>query len=337
MDSGYSHGKGVPRAVDVQGFNYQREDLDAFHRAFPDLPTVGTETAGTYCTRGIYSNDASEGYVSAYDVNCPDYGATAEKWWKYFAEREYLAGGFVWTGFDYRGEPSPYSWPCVSSHFGAMDSCGFPKDNYFYYQAWWGSKPVLHLLPHWNWSGKEGEEISVWCHTNLDGVELLLNGNSVGTRQVVKNSHLEWKVKYAPGVIEARGFKDGKVALTTRRETTGAPSAVVLVADRERIAAGGQDLSVVTAKIVDQKGRVVPRAMNELHFEISGPGRLIGLGNGNPSCHEPDKPESFTAGTRSAFNGLCMALVQGPKNTGNVQILASSKGLSTGSVVIKVE
>jgi beta-galactosidase len=336
MDSGYSNGKGIPRAVDVQGFNYQREDLDAFHRAFPALPTVGTETAGTYCTRGIYTNDARDGYVSAYDVNCPDYGATAEKWWKYFAEREYLAGGFVWTGFDYRGEPSPYSWPCISSHFGAMDSCGFAKDNYFYYQAWWGSQPVLHLFPHWNWGGKEGEEILVWCHTNLDSVELFLNGTSLGAKHVVKNSHLEWKVKYAAGVIEARGYKNAKLALTTQRETTGAPSAVVLVADRERIAAGGQDLSVLTAKIVDQDGRVVPIAMNDLHFEISGPGRLIGLGNGNPSCHQPDKPESFTAGTRSAFNGLCMALAQSLKNPGNIQVSVSSKGLSTGSVAIKV-
>jgi beta-galactosidase len=217
-----------------------------------------------------------------------------------------------------------------------MDMCGFPKDNYFYYQAWWGTKPVLHLFPHWNWEGKEGEEISVWCHTNLDRVELLLNGKSLGAKHVVKNSHLEWKVNYAPGVIEARGFKDAKLALTTRRETAGTPSAVVLAADRGRIAAGGQDLSVLAAKIVDQAGRVVPMAMNDLHFEISGPGRLIGFGNGNPSCHQPDKPESFTAGTRSAFNGLCMALVQALNDAGNVQVLASSKGLSTGSVAIKV-
>jgi beta-galactosidase len=335
MDSGYSSGKGVPRAVDVQGFNYQREDLDAFHRAFPLLPTVGTETAGTYCTRGIYANDSSKGYVSAYDVNCPDYGATAEKWWRFFADREFLGGGFVWTGFDYRGEPSPYSWPCVSSHFGAMDSCGFPKDNYFYYQAWWASNPVLHLFPHWNWDAKEGQEISVWCHTNLDSVELFLNGKSLGAKRVVKNSHLEWKVKYAPGVIEARGFKDGKLAHTKKRETTGSPSSIVLLADHERIAADGQDLSVLTAKIVDHAGRVVPTAMNELHFEISGPGRLIGLGNGDPSCHEPDKPESFTAGTRSGFNGFCMALVQSLKSAGEIKVSASSKGLSTGKFVIQ--
>jgi beta-galactosidase len=336
MDSGYSKGKGVPRAVDVQGFNYQREDLDSFHRAFPGLPTVGTETAGTYCTRGIYVNDSSKGYVSAYDVNCPDYGATAEKWWSFFAEREFLAGGFVWTGFDYRGEPSPYSWPCISSHFGAMDSCGFPKDNYFYYQAWWGSKPVLHLFPHWNWSGKEGQEIAVWCHTNLDSVELFLNGKSLGAKRVIQNTHLEWKIKYSPGVIEAHGFKDAKLVLTTRRETTGTPSAVVLAADRGQITADGQDLSVLTTKIVDHAGRVVPMAMNDLHFEISGPGRLIGLGNGDPSCHHPDKPESFNAGTRSAFNGLCMGLVQSLKRAGEIRVSASSKGLSTGDIAIKV-
>ena len=335
MDSGYSSGKGVPGAVDVQGFNYQREDLDAFHRSFPSLPAIGTETAGTYSTRGAYENDRVKGCVSAYDMNCPDYGATAEKWWSFFAERDYLAGGFVWAGFDYRGEPSPYGWPGIGSQFGAMDACGFPKDNYFYYQAWWGTKPVLHLFPHWNWDGKEGTVIPVWCHTNLDSVELFLNGKSLGIQRVRRYSHLEWKVEYSAGVLEAHGFKDGKVVLTTRRETTSAPAAILAIADRNQLTADAKDVSAVTIQVVDMAGRVVPTAGQEMQFQLTGPGRLIGVANGNPACHQPDKPNSFTAGTRSAFNGLCMAFIQSLASPGLIQMSVTSQGLKTGSVAIR--
>ena len=335
MDSGYSNGKGIPRAVDIQGFNYQREDLDGFHRAFPELPTLGTETAGTYCTRGVYDNDTGRGYVSAYDVNCPDYGATAQKWWSFFAERDFLAGGFVWTGFDYRGEPSPYSWPCISSHFGTMDTCGFAKDNFFYYQAWWGSQPVLHLFPHWNWAERKGQEVEVWCHTNLDSVELFLNGESFGAKSIQRNSHLEWTVKYAPGILEARGSRNGRVVLTARRETTGAPERIVLRADRQRIAADGADISVISGAVVDAGGRTVPTASNLIGFKLTGSGRLIGMGNGDPSCHERDKPTSFTEGQRSAFNGLCMALVQSLKQSGEIQVFASSPGLRSTSLALQ--
>ena len=145
---------------------------------------VGTETASTVSTRGIYENDKAKGYVSAYDRNAPPWATTAEKWWTFYDARPFLAGGFAWTGFDYRGEPTPYGWPCISSHFGIMDVCGFPKDNYFYYQAWWGSKPVLHLFPHWNWSGREGELIDVRCFSNCDEVELLLNNKSLGGQKI---------------------------------------------------------------------------------------------------------------------------------------------------------
>src|SRR5207247_10484635 len=147
-----------------------------FHASFPSQPVFGSETASTVSTRGIYENDAKRGYVSAYDVNRPGWGATAEAGWKPIAERPWMAGAFVWTGFDYKGEPTPYRWPCINSHFGIMDICGFPKDNFFYYQAWWGNKPVVHLLPHWNWPGKEGQPIAVWCYSNAERVELSLNG-----------------------------------------------------------------------------------------------------------------------------------------------------------------
>jgi beta-galactosidase len=338
-------GKGVSNVVDVQGFNYGDEgggvntakNIDAFHKKFPRQPTIGTETASVVGTRGIYERDEKRGYVAAYDVSPFDYTTSSEDWWTIYDERTFLSGGFAWTGFDYRGEPSPYGWPCISSHFGIMDTCGFPKDNYFYYQAWWRANPVLHLFPHWNWNGKEGQEIAVWCFTNLDGVELFLNGTSQGSRGVKRNSHVEWKVRYAPGSLEARGSKNGKVVLTHWRETTGAPAKIVLRPDRKTINADGEDVSVIAVEVVDAQGRVVPLALNQIVFKLSGAGRLIGLGNGDPSCHESDKPVSATEARRSAFNGLCMAIVQSGKQSGSVRVEASSEGLEGASVTIEVE
>ena len=216
----------------------------------------------------------------------------------------------MWTGFDYRGEPTPYNWPCISSHFGIIDMCGFPKDLFYYYQAWWSGKPVLHLFPHWNWNGKEGQDVEVWCFTNADRVELIVNGTSAGEQEVKANSHVAWKVPYVAGAIEARGFKAGQTDLVDRRETTGAPAKIVLMPDRARISADGEDLSVVVAHIVDSQGRVVPTAADEVTFTVGGPGRVIGVGNGDPSSHEPDR-----ASKRKAFNGLCMALVQSQKSS----------------------
>jgi beta-galactosidase len=325
-------GKGVSDVVDVQGCNYYEQNIDAFHAQFPQQPMIGTETASHYMTRGIYVTDKERGYVSAYDVNAPSYAKTAEAWWKFYDARPFLAGGFAWTGFDYRGEPSPYSWPCISSHFGAIDTCGFPKDTYFYYQAWWSGKPVLHLFPHWDWPGREGQEIDVWCHSNLDSVELFLNGASLGAKKIDRNSHIEWKVKYAPGTIEARGTKGGRVVLTEKRETIGSPAALNLRPDRAKITANGEDVSVVVVEVIDAKGRVVPVASNEVSFKVSGPGRIIGVGNGDPSCHESDKGEK-----RSAFNGLCMALVQSLKEPGEIRVETSSAGLAAAFAVIQAE
>ncbi|MGA2262197.1 MAG: DUF4982 domain-containing protein [Acidobacteriota bacterium] len=312
-----------------------RENIDAFHQKFPKQPAMGTETASAYSTRGIYANDKERGHVSDYDVNKPDYAATAEQWWSFYAARPFLAGGFAWTGFDYRGEPSPYKWPCVNSHFGILDTCGFPKDSFFYYQAWWIGQPVLHLFPHWNWAGKEGQEIEVWCFSNLDRVELFLNGKSLGSQPVTKNSHLVWKVPYAPGAIEARGMKalgSGSTTLTAMRETTSAPAKIVLRPDRAKISADGEDVSVVQVDIVDAQGRVVPTADNEVTFYVTGNARILGVGNGDPSSHEPDK-----ASARRAFNGLCMAIVQSTKEAGEIRIEASSLNLETATVVVTAQ
>jgi len=339
-----SWGKGVSNVVDVQGFNYGNaggkggdlaaKNIDEFHARFPKQPTVGSETASSYFTRGVYVTDKEKGYVNAYDMNFPGYANGTEGWWKTYDARPFLSGGFAWTGFDYRGEPSPYGWPCISSHFGALDTCGFAKDIFYYYQAWWGTKPVVHLFPHWNWDGKDGQEIDVWCYTNLDSVELFLNGASLGSKKVERNSHVEWKVKYAAGVLEARGKQNGQVVLSEKRETTGPAAKLVLQPDRTKIAGDGEDCSIVAVEVIDAHGRLVPTASNEVTFSVTGMGRIIGVGNGDPSCHEPDKPGSQFEARRSAFNGLCSVLVQALKHSGRISVTASATGLDSARLVI---
>jgi beta-galactosidase len=281
---------GINGVIEVRGWNYHvGPDMDKYHAEHPDQPEVGTEQASTVSTRGIYENDKERGYVSAYDVNITSWSQTAETWWSYFADRPWLGGGFVWTGFDYRGEPTPYAWPCVNSHFGILDVCGFPKDNFYYYQSWWTTNTVLHLLPHWNWAGKEGQEIRVDALSNCKQVELFLNGQSLGKQAMKLNSHLTWNVKYAPGMLSAKGFDDaGKVIAETKVETTGEPAAVQLTPDRAMIKADGEDVSVITVSVTDAQGRIVPVAGNKINFALEGAGKIIGVGNGDPSCHEPD-------------------------------------------------
>jgi beta-galactosidase len=290
---------GFITVLDVKGFNYNLGSIDPYRKNHLDVPFVGTETASTVTTRGIYANDPEKGYVAAYDyitkkkggalVNPVTWGETAEQWWSFYDARPWLSGGFAWTGFDYRGEPTPYEWPCINSHFGILDMCGFPKDNFYYYQSWWTTNTVLHLLPHWNWAGKEGQDIDVRVFSNCEEVELFLNGQSLGKQTMKKDSHLQWNVKYAPGVLSAKGFNGGKLVAETKVETTGEPSAVQLAPDRATIHADSEDVSVIAVSVTDAQGRMVPVASNLIHFELSGPGKIIGVGNGDPSCHEPDQ------------------------------------------------
>ena len=282
---------GINEVIEVRGWSYHigSDNMDVYHAAHPKQPNVGSEQGSTVSTRGIYTNDAARGYMSAYDDNAQKWSNTAEEWWSFFDPRPWLSGGFIWTGFDYRGEPTPYQWPCINSHFGILDTCGFRKDNSWYYQAWWTDKPVLHLLPHWNWTGREGQEIDVRVLSNCEQVELFLNGQSLGRQTMTNDSELRWKVKYAPGTLSAKGYyKNGKPMAETKVETTGAPAAVQLTPDRSTINADGEDVSVFTVAVTDAQGRVVPVAVDLIHFELSGPGKILGVGNGDPSCHEPD-------------------------------------------------
>lgn len=281
--------KGINSQVDVRGWNYMRQgDIDKYRKAHPKQPMIGSEEASTVSTRGEYANDKARGYVAAYDTERPSWGATAEEWWNFYAQRPFLEGAFVWTGFDYRGEPTPYGWPCISSHFGILDTCGFMKDNAWYYKAWWSGQDVLHILPHWNWAGKEGQNISVWVYSNLDEVDLSLNGKSLGRKPMPRNGHVEWSVAYQPGTLQADGYRGGKLVKSEKVETTGGASALVLTPDRTAIHANGEDVAVYTVEAVDAKGRLVPGADNDVSFAVTG-GHILGVGNGDPSSHENDK------------------------------------------------
>jgi len=313
--------KGVSDAFDIIGFNYGLNRPDGYHKEHPKRPIYGSETASAISTRGEYSTDKLRNTLSAYDVNQPGWGELAEEWWKFYATRDWEAGGFAWTGFDYRGEPTPYGWPSINSQFGIVDMCGYPKDSFFYYRAWWGKEPALHLFPHWNFEGKEGEVIPVWVHSNLDEVELLVNGKSVGSQKVPHLGHVEWKVKYEPGSIEARGRKGGKVVLSEKRETAGPTVAIRLTADRTEIDADGEDVAILKVEALDKEGRAVPTAGNLIAFKVSGAGALIGVGNGDPNCQESDKDPK-----RSLFNGLSQVIVQSTKRPGEIHIEAVKEG-----------
>ena len=314
---------------DVMGYNYMDPGAEAYHKAHPEIPVVGTETVSAVGTRGIYVTDREKGFVGSYDPYTTTGRASAEGWWRFCNARPWLTGGFVWTGFDYRGEPSPYQWPNISSQYGIIDTCGFPKDTFYYYQSWWTSRPVLHVFPHWNWPGMEGQEIAVWVYSNLDKVELFLNGQSLGTKEMNKDSHLAWIVKYAPGAIEARGYKDGKQVMTAKRETTGPAAKLVMNADRKEVSADGEDVAMFAVGVHDAQGRVVPIADNEVTFRVSGEGKLIGVGNGDPTSHESDKGTS-----RKAFSGFCTAIVLSTKTAANITVEATSPGLAPASVTI---
>jgi beta-galactosidase len=330
-----SNEKGHSDALDVIGFNYNLGLPDEYHKKHPQRALFGSETASAISTRGVYVTDPLRNLVEAYDTQQPGWGETAEEWWTYYGTREWQAGGFAWTGFDYRGEPTPYGWPSINSQFGIVDMCGFPKDTFYYYKAWWGKEPALHLFPHWNFAGKEGEEISVWAHSNLDEVELLVNGKSVGAKKVKHLGHVEWKVKYEAGAIEARGSKDGKVVLTEKRETTGPTVAIRLTADRTEIDADGEDVAVLKVEALDKEGRAVPTAGNFISFKVSGDGRFLGVGNGDPNCQESDKEPK-----RSLFNGLAQVIVQSTMEPGEIHIEAVKEGwdgpeLTPAKLVVK--
>ena len=324
--------KGVNEVVPVRSFNYRQFAVADYHKDHPNQPLLGTEMGSTVTTRGELIKDSIRGYLPDQDITAPWWASRAEDWWKLAATNDYWLGGFIWTGFDYRGEPTPFKWPNISSHFGVMDVCGFPKNIYYYYQSWWTDKDVLHISPHWNHHNEWGQpkkQIDVWVNSNADDVELFLNGKSLGKKEMPRNGHLQWNVTFEPGKLEAVAYKKGR-KLTAKVETTGEPVEVVLTPYKTTMLADGKDVTIMNVSVVDKEGREVPDADNLIQFKIDGDAKIIGVGNGDPSSHQPDKCADGLW-QRSLFNGKCQVIIQSGIKEGIFKVVASAKSLLGGS------
>jgi beta-galactosidase len=324
----------VSQAVDVVGFNYQQYSYDEFHKRNPTMKMTSSEDASGLMERGVYVTDKNRHLIDAYDLQAPDWGSTHRKTWKMIDERPFLAGCFIWTGFDYHGEPTPYTWPTAGSFFGCMDLCGFPKTAFWLHQAQWRDDiDVLQLVPGWNWPADSiGKKIRVMALSNADSVKLVLNGKTISGQKVDKYEMNTWFLPYAPGKLEAFGYKKGKIVSRYATETTGEPVTLQLIADRAGLKNDGRDAMPVTVQVLDSKGRPVPTANVPVKFELSGGGRIIGLGNGDPNSHEPEKGDS-----RSLFNGLAQVIVQSNEGaTSPLVLTAVAPGLKPATITIPV-
>jgi beta-galactosidase len=345
------------KLLDVVGYNYadrwhtRRETAYSDdHQDFPQRKMVGTESEGIGGIRGKYEfaplgPDQLTRAVYATDM------IRAEQLWKFVATRDYVIGDFLWTGIDYLGESH---WPLKNATSGALDTCGFPKDSYFFYQSVWATKPMLHIFPHWNWPGREGQVIPVLAYTSCDSVELFLNGKSLDVKArefprqgtaggwnkyakleifpTTADLHLQWDVPYEPGELKAIGYKDGKKVCEETVRTAGKPAKIILSTDRETLHAGTREVAHLFVKIVDAQGNVVPGAENLVKFDVQGEGKLIGVDNGNPASHE-----SFQANERKTFDGLALAVVEAGDDSGEFRISVTSKKLAEATLVWRVE
>lgn len=284
VSGGWDDGTG--RVMQVMGYNYIAQgDIDKHHAQFPWQAGIGTEESNTRGTRGVYVTDDSRAHMSS---RTPEHGGT-EYGWQFYSSRPFLSGLFYWTGFDYRGEMHPYDWPAISSQSGILDLCGFPKDIFYYLKSWWGRDPVMHIVPHWNRKNQETQDTKVTVYSNCEQVELLLNNRSLGRQEMPHNGHLEWSVKYEPGVLVARGYKGPTMVLEQRVEPSGDAAAIHMIPDHTVLKADGEDVSVITVQVTDLQGVIVPDDSSTVTFGIDGPGRIIGVGNGDPSSHEADR------------------------------------------------
>ncbi|HEV2319350.1 MAG TPA: glycoside hydrolase family 2 TIM barrel-domain containing protein [Verrucomicrobiae bacterium] len=340
---------------DIIGVNYRYRDYDKIHQAAPHLAMFGSEANNQKTTRGEYAGDKATGMCSSYSLS--------DKTWLEQADRPFICGSFTWTGFDYKGEPNPYGWPDVANHTGLMDSCGFPKDKYYYFESCWSPKPMVHIVPAtWNWPGQEGQNIRVLAFSNAKQVELFLNGKSLGRKDMPHGDYAEWEVPYQPGQLMAKAYgqsavhspqsgdgsqpvddppSEEEVVATNVVETTGAPARIELSPDRTTLQANAEDAVVVPVSILDARGRVVPDASNRVTFTLIGgeqssrsasaDGEILGVGNGNPADHDPDKGNQ-----RNAFHGHCMAVIEAGTDPGTIQLIATSPGLDSSVVNFNV-
>jgi beta-galactosidase len=335
-------------SLDLLGFNYHQQHFENFPENYPGEKLIITESTSGLMTRGFYQMPSDSTFIwpdsyppsgkpignpeqqcSSYDNCHVPWGSTHEESWKLVKKYNHISGTYIWTGFDYLGEPTPYWWPSRSSYFGIIDLAGFPKDVYYMYQSEWTDKTVLHIFPHWNW--EPGRVVDIWAYySNADEVELFLNGKSLGTKSKQGDElHVVWKVPFEAGTLKAISRKNGKEVLTREIKTAGEPVTIRLTADRNKIAADNYDLAFVTVEILDKDGNVVPTAGNQIDFTVEGNATLAGVDNGNPVSHE-----SFKGTTIKAFNGKCLAVIQAGELQGKIQLTASGIGLERASLSI---
>jgi beta-galactosidase len=320
----------IADSIEICGINYQLPMHDPCHAKHPSVPVIAAETHSTFTTRGTY--ETAGHYHACYDEDAAPWGATARATWPHVSSRDYVAGLFAWTGFDYRGEPTPHGWPAVSSAFGIMDTCGFEKDAFYLHKAWWTAEPLVHVLPHWNWDA--GREVRVMTYTNCDQVELFLNGESIGRKPIDPIDMAEWRVPYRAGQLRAVGYRDGRVIAEKLVETTGTAVALGLEAHpsapADVIPADRAFALPITIFVLDAQGRRVPTADDHVTFMLDGPATILGVGNGDPTCHEPDK-----ASSRSLFRGFAQVIVQTSTTPGEITLTATAPNRAPATLKLK--
>ncbi len=333
-------------AIDVIGYNYHNQNVPAVPRLFPGKPFIITESVSALMTRGFYEMPSDKMMTrparwdrpyfnptfscSAYDNVATPWGSHHEENLIFLNSQPFVAGQYIWTGFDYIGEPTPYGWPARSSYFGIVDLAGFPKDVYYLYQAEWTDTPVLHLFPHWNW--EPGQQIDMWCYyNNADEVELFINSKSQGTRtKDAQHLHVVWNVTFEPGTVKVVARKNGVETASREIHTAGEPAQIRLTPDRNRIKSNGTDLSFVTVEILDKDGNLCPNADNLVQFQVEGKGFIAGVDNGSPISLE-----RFKDNKRKAFYGKCLVVLQNNSGKGKINLKASSEGLKDAHIVLK--
>lgn len=328
MHNGINLEECAVESLDVCGINYQTDLYDVFHEKHPEMPVFASETTSAFSVRGCYEMDEERHMISCYDDQPSDWGRNIRETWKAVMERDYMAGAFMWTGFDYMGEPTPYTWPSVSSYFGMMDTCGFPKDAFYMAKTIFSKKPVCHVLPHWNHKGKEGQMIRVMSHTNCEEAELIVNRKSYGRKKIDIMEQAEWEVPYEPGYIELIGYHDGLKAAHDVKITSGEAVRLKMVPWRRGMYNDGRDAIPINIIAVDEQGREVPDANFPVDISVEG-GKILGTCNGDPTCHE-----DFTSGHRSLFNGRCQAIVQAEQGASQLVVSAAASGLNFGTLMI---
>ncbi|MCK0156478.1 DUF4982 domain-containing protein [Cellulophaga sp. F20128] len=346
---------GFASALDVTGYNggggsvfmYEKD-----HETYPERKFIATEVPHTFQTRGEYQSQSwyrgqnplggimkipnlseeevfdpiSKYYSSSYDNSTVRISARDS--WKLTTDFSFMSGEFRWTGFDYLGE-SMFGWPAKLWNFGIIDMCGFPKDTYYFYQSQWTAEPMVHILPHWNWEGKEGVNIPVVAYSNCDSVELFLNGKSLGVKEMGEDMDLVWQVPYTAGVLEAKGIKDGKVVAEKKIETAGNAKKIELLADNTTVKADGRDVVHVEINILDANNRFVPKALNALTFKVEGEATILAVDNGDPKSEE-----SFVGNQRSAFNGKALVILKTTKQAGEITLTVTSEGLESAQIKV---